>query len=145
MQTLQLRWHSKQSFSLHWELSNGMLHATCMEGNPGNSRLLVVGSQIANLIPSPSFGHNFCLKCLNGSCKPILNIYIPKDFQLYKDLLNPMGFDPCNCPLKIWESIGSNSQSGMTRSQVPCWTHLRVQLCRIAESWDLKAAPDFQH
>jgi hypothetical protein len=33
----------------------------------------------------------------------------------------------------------------LTRSQVPCWTHLRVQLCRIAKSWDLRAAPDFQH
>jgi len=33
----------------------------------------------------------------------------------------------------------------MTRSQVPCWTHLRVQLCRVAKSWDLGAALDFQH
>jgi len=31
------------------------------------------------------------------------------------------------------------------RSQVPCWTHLRVQLCRVVESWDLGAASDFQH
>ncbi len=33
----------------------------------------------------------------------------------------------------------------LTHSQVPCWTHSRVQLCRVAESWDLRAAPDFQH
>jgi hypothetical protein len=33
----------------------------------------------------------------------------------------------------------------MTHSQVPGWTHLRVQLCRVAESWDLEGAPDFQH
>jgi len=33
----------------------------------------------------------------------------------------------------------------MTRSQVPCGTHSKVQLCRVAESWDLRAAPDFQH
>jgi hypothetical protein len=33
----------------------------------------------------------------------------------------------------------------LTRSQVSGWTHLRVQLCRVAESWDLRVAPDFQH
>jgi hypothetical protein len=33
----------------------------------------------------------------------------------------------------------------MTHSQVPGWTHLRVQLCRIAESWDSEGTPDFQH
>jgi hypothetical protein len=33
----------------------------------------------------------------------------------------------------------------LTRSQVPCWTHSRVQLRRVAESWDLRATPDFQH
>jgi hypothetical protein len=33
----------------------------------------------------------------------------------------------------------------MTHSQVPGWTHLRVQLCVIAESWDSEGAPDFQH
>jgi len=33
----------------------------------------------------------------------------------------------------------------VTHSQVPGWTHLRVQLCWVAKSWDLKGAPDFQH
>jgi len=33
----------------------------------------------------------------------------------------------------------------MTHSQVPGWTHLRVQLCVVTESWDLEGAPDFQH
>jgi len=33
----------------------------------------------------------------------------------------------------------------LTHSQVPGWTHLRVQLCVVAEKWDLKGAPDFQH
>jgi hypothetical protein len=40
-------------------------------------------NQIANLIFNPSFGHNLCFKCPNGSCEPILNIYVPKDFQSY--------------------------------------------------------------
>jgi len=33
----------------------------------------------------------------------------------------------------------------MTHFQVPSWTHLRVQLCRVAEGWDSEGAPDFQH
>jgi len=62
----------------------------------GDSWLLVVESQIANLIPDLSFGHNLCFNYPNGSCKPILDIYIPWSFQWYKDLFNPMGFDLCN-------------------------------------------------
>jgi hypothetical protein len=33
----------------------------------------------------------------------------------------------------------------MTQSQVSGWTHLKVQLCVVAESWDSEGAPDFQH
>jgi len=71
---LQLRWDLKQSRSPCQELFNNMLHATCMQGNRGDSWLLVVGSQITNLIPDPSFGHNLCLKCPNGSCEPIRHL-----------------------------------------------------------------------
>jgi hypothetical protein len=35
-------------------------------------------------------------------------------------------------------------ESSVTHSQAPCWTHLRVQLCRVAKSWDLRVALDFQ-
>jgi len=63
------------------ELSNGMSHATYTQGNQVNSKLLVVGNQIANLIPGLSFGHNLCLRCPNGSCEPILNIYVSIAFQ----------------------------------------------------------------
>ncbi len=38
----------------------------------GDSQLLVVGSQI---------GNNLCVKCPNGSCKPILDIKVPRTFQ----------------------------------------------------------------
>ncbi len=104
---LRSKWGLKQSRSPHQELSNEMWHATCTQGNPCDYRLLMTGSQIANLTPGPSFGHNLCLKCLNGSCKPILDIYVLRAFQLYNEILNPMGFDPCNLFLKIWESIGT--------------------------------------
>jgi len=67
----------------------------------------VVGSQIANLIPNTFFYHNLCFRCPNGSCEPISNIYIPRTFQWYMELLNPMRFDPCNHSMKIRESIGT--------------------------------------
>ncbi len=56
--------------------------------------------------PGPSFGHNLCFKCPNGSCEPISNIYVPKAFQWYKERFNPMDFDPWNCSLNIQDSIG---------------------------------------
>ncbi len=70
-----------------------------------DSQLLMVESQIVKLIPNPSFSHNLCLKCPNGSCEPTLNIYVPRNFQWYKERLNPMGFDPYNHFLKIWSCI----------------------------------------
>jgi len=91
---LGLRWGLKKSCSLHWELSNGMLHATWTQVNWVNSQLLVVGSQIANLTIGLSFGHNLCFRCPNGSCKPILSIYVLIAFQWYKELCNPLGFGP---------------------------------------------------
>jgi hypothetical protein len=104
---LRLRWGLKQSCSPRWELFNSMSHTTCTKGNQGDSWLLVVGNQIANLTPDPSFGHNLHFMSPNGLYKPISNIYILRDFQWYNKLLNPMSSDPCNCLLKIWESIWS--------------------------------------
>jgi hypothetical protein len=67
----------------------------------------MVGSQIANLIPNLSFGHNLCLKCPNGSCKLIFDIFVSRSFQWYKEPFKQMGFDPCDRLLKIWEPIGT--------------------------------------
>ncbi len=47
----------------------------------------------------------YVLSTPDGSCKPILDIYVLRAFKWYKKLFNPMSFDPCNCPLKIRESI----------------------------------------
>jgi len=71
----------------------------------GDSRFLMVGSQIGILTPDPSFGHNLCFKYPNGSFKLILNIYVQRAFQWYKELFNPMNFDPYNRLLKIRKSI----------------------------------------
>ncbi len=73
---LWLRWGLKQSYSPCCELSNYTLHVVCKQGNQVDSWLLVVRSQIANLIPGLSFAHNLCFKCPNGRCKPIVDIYV---------------------------------------------------------------------
>jgi hypothetical protein len=94
-----------------------MSHATCLQGNQVDSWLLVVGSQIANLTHGLSFGHNLCFRCLNGSCEPILDIYVSIDFQWYKKCFNPMGFDPCKGSLKIQKSNSpSESSFGSVRA-----------------------------
>ncbi len=97
-------WSLKQSCSPHQELSKGMWHATCTQGNRVDSRLLVVGSQIVNLTPGPSFDYNLCFRSPTGSWKTISDIYVLRAFQWYKERFNPMSFDPCNCSLKIQES-----------------------------------------
>ncbi len=109
----------KQSCSSRWELSNGMWHVVYSQVNRVDSQLLVVGSQIANLTPGLSFAHNLCFRCLNESCKPILDIYTSIAFQWYKELLEAKSFDPCNRALKIWESFrDSNSQHGSSLGSV---------------------------
>jgi hypothetical protein len=82
-----------------------MWHPTCMQRSQGDSRFLMVKSQIDNLTPDPSFAHNLCFNHPNGSCEPISDIYVPRAFQWYNQLHNLMGFDPRNCFLKIQRSI----------------------------------------
>jgi hypothetical protein len=57
---------SKAKFILCQELSNNMSHTTYTWGDWGG----VIESQISNNF-DPSFGHNLCFKCPNGSCEPI--------------------------------------------------------------------------
>jgi len=106
-----LRWGLKCTCSPHWELFNDVSQVTYTQGNWGEPQLLMVKRQIGNLAPCLCFGHNLCLKCPNWSCEPILNIYVPRDFQWCKELFNLINFDPYNRFLKIWESIGFNSQN----------------------------------
>jgi len=93
-----------QSCSFPRELSNGVSHFTCTHHNQVDSWLLVVGSQTVNLIPGPSFDHNLCCRCPNGSCEAILDIYTSRPFQRYKECLNGMCFDPYHCALSFRES-----------------------------------------
>jgi hypothetical protein len=43
------------------------------------------------------------------SCKPILDFYVSRVFQLYNERFNAMGFDPYNCSPKIQESIRTST------------------------------------
>jgi len=79
-------------------------HSTCTHSDRIDSRLLVVGSQTASLAPDPSFNHNLCWRCPNGSCEVILDIYTSRPFQQYKKHLNARCFDPCNHVLNFRES-----------------------------------------
>jgi len=96
-----------QSCSSCQDLSNGVSHLTCTHRNRVDSRLLVVGSQIASLTPSLSFDHNLCYRCPNGSCEAILDIYTSRPFQRYQEHPNERCFDPCNDALSFWESFRS--------------------------------------
>jgi hypothetical protein len=114
-----LQWGLEQSCNPRWDLSKGILHATCSWGNRVDSQLLVVGNQIVILTLDLSFDYNLCFKCLNGQWKPILDIYVSVNFHWYKELFQAMGFDLWNCVLKIWESIcDSNSHNGSSLGRV---------------------------
>jgi hypothetical protein len=70
-----------QTCSPQRELSNAMSHSQSARREQVDSRLLVVGSQIASLTPDPSFAHNLGCRCPNDQCESILDIYTSKPFQ----------------------------------------------------------------
>jgi hypothetical protein len=101
---LRLGWGLKQTCSSRWELSNGVSLPICTQRGRVDSWLLVVGNQIANLTPGPSFCHNLCCKCPNGSCEAIFDIYTSIDFQWHEERLKARCFDPYNWTLKFRKS-----------------------------------------
>jgi hypothetical protein len=84
---LELWWGMKQSCSSPQDLSNGVLYSIWTHRGQVDSRLFVVESQSVSLTPNPSFDHNVCFRCLNGSCKAIFDIYTSRPFQRYKEHL----------------------------------------------------------
>ncbi len=70
-----------QTCSPLWKLSNVVSHSPNARRERVDSRLLVVGSQTANLTPGPSFAHNLGYKCLNDQCEAISDIYTSRPFQ----------------------------------------------------------------
>ncbi len=82
----------------------------------------MVKSQIGSLTPDPSFGHNLCFKYPNGSCKPILDIYISRALSWCKELFNPMSFDALKL-LFEYSGICRNSNSQNESSLGSVWAH----------------------
>ncbi len=132
---LRLRWGLKQSYSFHRNLFNSMWHTTCMQVNQGDSLLLVVGSQIGSLAPNPSFGHNLCFKYPNGSCEPMLGIYVLRYFQWYKERCNPMGFDPYNYFMNIQESI--RTLTPKAGAHLGMWGFILSHSCMLPGTWNV--------
>jgi hypothetical protein len=129
---LWLRWGLKKSCKPRQELFNDMSHSTWTQGNWGDYWLLVVRSQIdINL----SFGHNLCLKCPNGWCEPILDIYVLRDFQWYKEFFNPMDFHPYNCFLKIQESI--ETPTPKVGVHLGVWRFIPSHSPMLLRTWDV--------
>jgi len=93
-----------QSYISLWELSNAMLHSRFGCREEVDSRLLVVGSQIASLTPGPSFAHNLGCKCPNDQCKGILDIYTSRPFQWHQEHPNERCFGLCCRTLNNRES-----------------------------------------
>jgi hypothetical protein len=71
----------KQSCSPRRYLSNAMSHSPFGGREEVDSRLLMVGSQTANLTPGPSFAHNLGCRCPNDQCEAIFDIYASRPFQ----------------------------------------------------------------
>ncbi len=86
-----------------------MVHSRIGHREKVDSRLFVVGSQTGNSTPGLSFGHNLCFRCSNEPSEPILDMYVPRALQWYKERHRTLIFDPCNCSLKFWESTGTPS------------------------------------
>jgi hypothetical protein len=138
---LRLRWGLKQTCSSPQELSNGVLHFTYAHRGWVDSWLLVVGSQIANLTPSPTFDHNLCSKCPNGSYKAIFDIYTSRPFQWYKDYFNERCFKPYNQALSLRESRRTPCRA--PKFLVDPLEGPSLRLC--GRSWNLEHDLDFQH
>jgi hypothetical protein len=71
---LRLEWGLNQSCSSPRELFNAVSHSSFRRQEEVDSRLSVVGSQIASLTLDPSFARNLGCRCPNGSCEAILDI-----------------------------------------------------------------------
>jgi len=62
-------------------LFNDVSHSQFAGWEEVDSRLLVVGSQIASLTLGPSFAHNLGDRCPNGQCEAIFDIYASRPLQ----------------------------------------------------------------
>jgi len=86
------------------DLSNDVSHSQFGRREKVDSRLFMVGSQSASLIPGPSFAHNLGYRCPNDQCEAILDIYASRPFQWHQEHPNVRCFELCCRALNIRES-----------------------------------------
>jgi len=108
---LQLKWGLKQSCSPPWEIFYNMWYTTCTQVNKGDSWILMGRSQICTWTSDLYFGHNLCFKYSNGSCEHILDIYVSRAFQWYKENFNPMSL----APKIVLQNLGSPSRLQLSK------------------------------
>jgi len=101
---LGLRRGLNRSCSPRRDLSNDVSHSQFGLWEEVDSRLLVVGSQTANLTPGPSFAHNLGDRCPNAQCEVIFDMYASRPFQWHQKHPNARCFGPCCRALNIRES-----------------------------------------
>jgi hypothetical protein len=71
------------TYSFQKYLSNGVLFAPIGNHLTPTLRGFVIGSQILNLTPDPSFDHNSCISSLNDQGEGTLDIFTLRPFQWY--------------------------------------------------------------
>jgi hypothetical protein len=94
----------KQTCNPRRHLSNDVSHSQFGCEEEVDSRLLVVGSQIASLTPGPCFAHNLGDRCPNGQCEAIFDIYASRPFQWHQEHPNARCFGSFCRALNIRES-----------------------------------------
>jgi hypothetical protein len=127
-----------QCCSSHRELFNVVSHSPSARWERVDSQLLVVGSQIANLTPGPSFAPNLGCRCPNDSCEAILDIYTSRPFQRYKELLTVRCFSPWNRLLSFRQSRGTPN-SHFRECEWRPHTSLKVGLRQLCQSFLVKS------
>ncbi len=71
----------KISYSPKKYLSNGVQHTPIRPHLAPAFKGFMVGSQISNLTPTPSFDHNLCKSSLNEQYQSTLNIHVSRPFE----------------------------------------------------------------
>ncbi len=66
--------------------------------------------------------------------KAILDIYVWKAFPWYKEVFNPMIFDPYNYSLKIWESIETSTPK--VGAHFGMWGFIPSHFPTLLGAWD---------
>jgi hypothetical protein len=129
-----------QTYSPLRELFNAMSHSLSAGQERVDSRLLVVGSQTANLTCGPCFAHNLACRCPNEQCEAILDIYTSRPFQWHQKHPKARCFYPCCWTLKIRESWRTPNPQ-LWECEFACWNTFGARMSH-RQTWTHKICHD---